>query len=384
MSTRAPEVLWTPRLVLRRPRADDAQAMFETYASDPAVTRFMVWTTHESVERAHTFLRRCDAVWNDGSAFPWIITLDGTLIGTIEVRLDGHRAEIGYALARAHWGRGFTTEAAHTVVEWALTLPSIARVWAYHDVENVASGRVLEKTGMAREGLLRAWFVPSGFGVPRDCWIYGRVKKISADPQERPATFAAAVAAPPASDAPSPESARRLETERLVLRPTRVDDADAVFGGYAQDPEVSRYTSWSPHGRIEDTRGFLQHCEEGWTRRTVYNWAIVCRHDGRLIGTTDIRFEGHRAEIGYVLERNAWGHGYATEAARAVVSWGLAQPTLHRVWAVCDVENEASARVLEKAGMKREGCLRSWARMPAFPGARDVWCYASVRGVRAA
>ena len=380
MSARAPEVLWTPRLVLRRPCADDAQPMFETYASDPAVTRFLVWTTHENVERAHAFLRRCDAVWNDGSAFPWIITLDGVLIGTIEVRLDGHRAEIGYALARRHWGRGFTTEAARAVVDWALTLPWIARVWAYHDVENVASGRILENTGMAREGLLRAWFVPSGFGVPRDCWVYGRVKKIGADPMDRPAaTFAASVAATPRPDAPGPDSALRLETQRLVLRPVRVDDAAAVFSGWAQDPAVSQYTSWSPHGRVEDTRGFLRHGEDGWTRGTVYSWAIVRRDDGRLIGTTDIRFEGHRAEIGYVLERRAWGDGYATEAARAVVDWGLAQPTLHRVWAVCDVENAASARVLDKVGMTREACLRSWARMPAFTGPRDVWCYAKVK-----
>ena len=374
-----PERIGTPRLLLRRPVADDAQAMYETYARDPEVTRFMTWTAHESVERAHTFLRRCDAVWTEGSAFPWVITTGGRLIGIIELRPAGHRAEIGYALARDAWGRGYTTEAARAVVDWALTQPPIRRVWAYVDVENVRSARVLEKTGMMREGRLRAWFVPPAFGVPRDCWMYGRTK-ITAEPvTEWPATFASAVSAAPAPSVPPRTGAERLETRRLVLRPPTVKDAEAVFTGYAQDPEVSRYTSWSPHRTLADSREFLRMAEEGWARGTVFSWAITRRDDARLLGMTDIRLEGHRGEMGYVLARSAWRQGYGTEAAGAVVGWALAQPALHRVWAVCDVENVASARVLEKAGMTREACLRAWAVMPAFPAPRDVWCYATVK-----
>jgi len=352
--------------------------MFDAYTSDPAVTRFLTWTTHENVERAHTFLRRCDAVWTDGSAYPWVITVDGRLIGAIEVRLDGHRAEIGYAIARTAWGQGFTTEAARAVVEWTLTQPAVRRVWAYTDVENVASARVLEKVGMSREGKVRQWYVPTGFGVPRDCWMYGRVKggALAAARATRPAS---AVAAPAPVTIARPGAAT-LETPRLLLRRLSVDDAEAIFTGYAQDPAVSRYTSWAPHRQLEDTRGFLRDNEEGWTRGTVFSWAITRRDDGQIIGTTDFRLEGHRAEIGYVLARSAWGQGYATEVARAVTAWGLAQPDLARVWAVCDVDNKASARVLEKAGMTREACLRAWAAMPAFGAPRDVWCYASVKG----
>lgn len=376
----APATLTTERLVLRRPVPGDARAMFDAYSSDPEVTRFLTWTTHESVERAHAFLRRCDAVWADGSAYPWAITVAGRLIGMIEVRLDGHRAEIGYAISRATWGKGYTTEAARAVEEWALARPAIRRVWAYTDLENAPSARVLEKTGMAREGKLRAWYVPAGFGVPRDCWMYGLVKP-TREPLARPVSGLLAtnvMAAPPPSTR-ARDGATRLETPRLVLRRLSLDDAEAVFTAYAQDPAVSRYTSWAPHGRIDDTRAFLRFYEEGWTHGTVFSWAITCRDDGRLVGISDIRLEGHRAEIGYVLAQSAWGHGYATEAARAVVAWGLAQPGLHRIWAVCDVENKASARVLEKVGMTREGCLRAWAAMPAFSAPRDVWCYAVVK-----
>jgi ribosomal-protein-alanine N-acetyltransferase len=151
----------------------------------------------------------------------------------------------------------------------------------------------------------------------------------------------AAVAAVPSPAAPARDGATHLETPRLVLRPPSVDDAETVFSSYAQDPAVSRYTSWAPHGRVENTREFLRFCEEGWARGTLCSWVIARRDDGRLVGMTDIRLDGHRGEIGYVLAQGAWGQGYATEVARAVVAWGLAQPALHRIWAVCDLENKA-------------------------------------------
>jgi RimJ/RimL family protein N-acetyltransferase len=164
---------------LRRYAAGDAKEIFDTYAQDSEVTRFLTWAPHRSVDDTRVFLERCEHVWADGSAFPWAILLreTGAILGGIELRVDGHRGELGYALARPAWRRGYATEAARAVVETALAAPAIQRVWAYVDVENVASGRVLEKAGLAREGCLRKWYVPSGFGVPRDVWCYARVKE---------------------------------------------------------------------------------------------------------------------------------------------------------------------------------------------------------------
>lgn len=91
----------------------------------------------------------------------------------------------------------------------------------------------------------------------------------------------------------------------------------------------------------------------------------------------DVRPQGQRVEIGYVLARAFWNHGYITEAAQAMVDWALRQPEIFRVWAVCDVDNVASSRVLEKIGMRREGVLRRWIihpNMSAEP--RDCYCYA--------
>ena len=86
------------------------------------------------------------------------------------------------------------------------------------------------------------------------------------------------------------------------------------------------------------------------------------------------------ADLGYGLARQHWGHGYATEAVQAVVRWALSQEQFYRVWATCDVENLASARVLEKAGMQREGILRRFIIHPNISSEpRDCYCYAVVK-----
>ena len=109
-------------------------------------------------------------------------------------------------------------------------------------------------------------------------------------------------------------------------------------------------------------------------------WVVQRQTDGQLLGVMDLRLQSSRAELGYALARDAWGQGLASEAARAVVEWALSQPDLYRVWAVCDVDNSASARILENAGMVREGLLKRWNVHPNISDEpRDCWCYARVQ-----
>lgn len=171
-----------------------------------------------------------------------------------------------------------------------------------------------------------------------------------------------------------------LETPRLRLRPPVIEDAEAMFATYTQDAEVTRYLTWRPHDDIERTREFLRRQAASSRQGTAVPWAIVGKTDDRLLGSIELRPDGHRANLGYVLGRPYWGHGLMTEAARAVVEWGLSRPGIHRVWAVCDVDNAASERVLEKVGMLREGLLRRWMMHPTISDTpRDCWCYARVR-----
>jgi RimJ/RimL family protein N-acetyltransferase len=99
-----------------------------------------------------------------------------------------------------------------------------------------------------------------------------------------------------------------------------------------------------------------------------------------LLGSVGFGVKQHLVQFGYCLARDAWGQGYATEAARAIVATALADPAVWRVQAYCDVENPASARVLEKAGLTFEGTLRRYVVLPNLGDVpRDVHVYARVR-----
>jgi [ribosomal protein S5]-alanine N-acetyltransferase len=149
-----------------------------------------------------------------------------------------------------------------------------------------------------------------------------------------------------------------LLTERLRLRPPALDDAEAIFRAYATDPEVTRFVPWAPHADLEVTRTFLRDAVARWQERQRAPFVIETRAEWRLLGMIDLTLVPPRLSFGYVIARAEWGRGYATEAARAVVRWALAQPAVMRVTAFCDAEHRASARVLEKAGLLREGLLR--------------------------
>jgi len=171
-----------------------------------------------------------------------------------------------------------------------------------------------------------------------------------------------------------------LTTQRLTLRPPVVADAEAVFQGYAQDPEVARYVHWELHRSIDDTREFLGQFHADGERDDSYPWMIVRRGDERLIGGMHLRVALPRAEFGFNLERPVWGRGYATEAAKAVMAFAWEIPGVRRVQAMCHVENTASARVLEKAGLLCEARLERYALFPSFGAEpQDLFLYAVTR-----
>ena len=168
-----------------------------------------------------------------------------------------------------------------------------------------------------------------------------------------------------------------LETPRLLLRELGDDDATAIQA-YAEDAEVVRYLDWGPN-TPEDTARFLAiaRAARDAVPRTAYHLAIVLKSAGHLIGGCRIEIpspSNESGDLGYVLGRRHWGHGYATEATRALLDFGFGQLALHHIWATCDVGNQASARVLEKLGMRREGHLRQNARRKGEW--RDSYLYA--------
>jgi [ribosomal protein S5]-alanine N-acetyltransferase len=173
---------------------------------------------------------------------------------------------------------------------------------------------------------------------------------------------------------------RTWVTSRLLARPATLDDAAVVFAEYGCDPQVAKYMTWTAHRSVDDTRAFLRDCERQWQDASGYPWTLWRREDGAFIGVIKARPTATGIELGYALARSAQGRGLMSEAVTALIQWALAQPTVYRVWATCDVDNVASARLLERVGMTREGVLRRWIRHPNVSDEpRDSLCYSIVK-----
>jgi ribosomal-protein-alanine N-acetyltransferase len=170
----------------------------------------------------------------------------------------------------------------------------------------------------------------------------------------------------------------RIETPRLVIRRPLAADAEAMFTRYAGDPEVTRYLGWPRHRAVSDTRDFLAFSDAEWTRWPAGPYMIESRTSSELLGGTGLGFDTpYEASTGYVLARDAWGHGYATEALQAMVELARAL-RVRRLYALCHPEHQASQHVLQKGGLVREAMLYRYAAFPNLkPGMlSDVLCYA--------
>ena len=155
-----------------------------------------------------------------------------------------------------------------------------------------------------------------------------------------------------------------ITSARLLLVRPRAGDAASIFTRYASDSEVTRFLGWPRHRTVADTETFLVFSEAEWQRWPAGPYLIRSRKHGELLGSTGLSFETpSQAATGYVLARDAWGHGYATEALRAIVD--LARRVgVARLHAICHPRHRASSRVLEKCGFTR---AVGWSGRVEFP-----------------
>jgi len=149
-----------------------------------------------------------------------------------------------------------------------------------------------------------------------------------------------------------------LRTERLILRRIRPSDTDDIFA-YSRDPEVSKYLLWSPHPDKAYTKSYFSIVDKKYKSSEFYDWGI--EYCGRMIGTcgfTCFDIYNNKGEVGFVLNREFWGAGIATEALERIIEFGFRELRLHRLEARVMVGNSASRAVLEKCGFMKEGVLR--------------------------
>ncbi|MBR6106866.1 MAG: GNAT family N-acetyltransferase [Oscillospiraceae bacterium] len=152
-----------------------------------------------------------------------------------------------------------------------------------------------------------------------------------------------------------------LETERLILRRFRPEDAQRVYDNWTSDAEVARYLTWEPHRSAAETAALLDIWIADYEKPETYNWVLERKADGMPVGNisvTHFAAETACAALGWCLSRSLWGQGYMPEAAEAVLDYLFETVGMLRIEATHNIENPKSGRVMQKIGMTKEGVLR--------------------------
>lgn len=177
--------LQTKRLLLRRFTEEDAADMYGNWASDERVTRYLTWRPHASERETAALLAGWVAEYIRDGFYNWAMEWEGAVIGNISVvrvQEQADACELGYCMGAAFWNRGFMTEACRAVLTFLFGEVGCNRIAASHVRQNAASGRVMQKCGMIKEGVSRqGWRLPSGqfadlvhYAVLREEWAAGR------------------------------------------------------------------------------------------------------------------------------------------------------------------------------------------------------------------
>ncbi|MGI9204532.1 MAG: GNAT family N-acetyltransferase [Woeseiaceae bacterium] len=168
----------------------------------------------------------------------------------------------------------------------------------------------------------------------------------------------------------------------MSFRKPESDDAEGILRRYAGDPDIGEYLTWPIHQSVEDTREFLAFSDAEWQKSPAGPYLLFSRRDKRLLGSTGLAFESSQcASTGYVLARDAWGFGYASEALTEMKKLSN-ELGVERLYALCHPEHLRSIRVLEKCGFDLDGTICGCCEFPnRDPGKlADVVSYSWRRG----
>ena len=157
---------------------------------------------------------------------------------------------------------------------------------------------------------------------------------------------------------------RTIETPRLLLRRAELADAEPMFRNWANDPDVTKYLTWPPHGTLDVTERVVKSWVDGYEKADYYQWMIVLKELGEPIGSLCANTVGRAesAHVGYCIGKPWWHRGIMTEAFGAVIEFLFEEVGYHRVESMHDPNNPNSGKVMEKCGLRYEGTLRQTDR----------------------
>ena len=172
---------------------------------------------------------------------------------------------------------------------------------------------------------------------------------------------------------------KTIETTRLLLRRLELTDAEMMFRNWTSDDEVTRFLRWDAHEIIDDTKNMIEQWVNSYQDDSTYYWGIYLK-DGEMIGSIGITITSEydfKGVLGYKIGRRWWNQGYSSEAARAVIDYMFFNTDIERIDSVSSVENPASRKVMEKAGMQYEGLLKHYYK--TRDGFHDCTLYGIIR-----
>ena len=175
------------------------------------------------------------------------------------------------------------------------------------------------------------------------------------------------------------DNTKTLETERLILRKFKLEDAEGMFNNWATDPEVNKFLSWPLHKNIEETKKIITNWINEYNNGS-YNWIVELKENHEVIGSIceEGKSDKHKTiSLGYCYGSKFWNKGYASEALRKVIEYLLNEKEYYLVIANHRSSNPASGRVMQKAGMKYDGILRERRIDP--DGTRSDMIYYSIK-----
>jgi len=145
-----------------------------------------------------------------------------------------------------------------------------------------------------------------------------------------------------------------LETERLILRPLSVADAEEIFNNWTSDPDVAKYMIWNVHQGVGTTKEWLKIVESNIDSDEVYDWGFVRKSDNKLIGSGGLYYHQDRDmfTMGYNIMKSCWNQGYTSEAAARMLKFAVEELKQKKLFAMHAKENIYSGRVLEKIGFR--------------------------------
>lgn len=156
-----------------------------------------------------------------------------------------------------------------------------------------------------------------------------------------------------------------IETERLILRPLTVADAEAGYRNWCSDPKVTEYLTWPPHGSVEVTEKIFKMWEDSYSEPQFYQWGIVLKELGEPIGSISVVEMDERTDtlqVGYCIGSNWWHRGIMSEAFSAVIDFLFEEVGANRIEAKHDSKNPHSGGVMSKCGLLYEGTMRRSVR----------------------